>query len=259
MTSESKYKQRQRIQNIAIENEAFLSNIMKDYDNGIVSDPIDRRSLYEKRNDANFMRQEFEKKVYSLFGNDEDASNTFIDGFDEDDIPDFNVIYPQLAQLFKGSLVHPASALVTAKQLIDNVNSTGSINQAINSIMSDNIEKLKQLLENVYSQGIIGKENADDLTDVLNALLTFDTPGFDFNSFKASNKWAVFRKSINNDINNLLDTMSTIDPSRNSINETIEVLTNIKKEMVKSFITPTTKEQKAIDANAARQQAKKAN
>ena len=88
MAIAEKTKQRLELLKIAINNEAKLSNNMSNYDNGII--PIsDTRSVYdtrtssEKRMDKNFIRNNFRQKVFSLFNNDPEDANEFIEMLSE--------------------------------------------------------------------------------------------------------------------------------------------------------------------------------
>lgn len=243
MASAIKAQQRLQHLNIAIRNEAFLSNEMKDYDNGIETQAVDNRSLYELRNDANFMRQEFEKKVYNLFSNDNSASNHFISNFDEDDISDFNVVYPQLLKLYKGSRAHPATVLATTMQLIDNMDNTGSINQSSNNI-SDQIEEIKDFVEQQYKQGNINLKKGNELTDILNAVAIFEDPQ---NQMQVgSEKWTSLRSKISDEVNGLLKLIM----SNNIDNESLE---NIMKSLKTKMITVRDSSSKAERDNIATQ------
>ena len=68
MTLAEKNKQNKQkrldLLNIAIKNEALLSSKMANFDNGINQVISDTRSLYEKRNDANFLKKDFQKKCF---------------------------------------------------------------------------------------------------------------------------------------------------------------------------------------------------
>ena len=108
MTSEAKKRDMMRVLDIASNNSKILRNRMTDYALGIEeTSGRDNRSTEAKLSDSNFMNREVKTKVYALFNNDATQSEDFISYLisQQVDPQDFNVVYPQLVQLYKGSLV----------------------------------------------------------------------------------------------------------------------------------------------------------
>ena len=249
---------------IAANNEKILSGIMKDHDNGIEEQVIDNRSLYEKRDDSNYMRQQFEKKVYDLFNNDSKSSDTFVNTFNTNLIPEFNVVYPQLVSLFKGSLSHPSFVLTTTNKLINNLHNKGVINQStdtkipkqsnkLNMKLLNNTEEIKKYIFQQYQDKNLNKKEGNDIIHILNAMVQYNQPGFDFKQFSNSAKWAQFKKEIQPNIDDLVQIISSQDSDADKLTNMDHILKNIKNQLTKSVqaLTPAERENiKAMEKEA---------
>lgn len=172
MTSEAKKRDMMRMLDVASNNSNLLSNRMSDYELGIQeTSGRDNRTIDDKLSDSNFMNREVKTKVYALFNNDATQSEKFIDKLttEQVDPQDFNVVYPQLVQLYKGSVAGANNIANTALQLIGNYTTTGVINQTLASNKSnlEFLDKLYKLVENTYDRGVITKTKGDKAADVI--------------------------------------------------------------------------------------------
>jgi hypothetical protein len=172
MTSEAKKRDMMRMLNVASSNANILKSHMLDHDQGIERNTTgtDNRTIEEKLNDRNYMTQEMRKKVYALFNNDATQSEAYLDLIADDNIngKEFNIVYPQLVQLFKGTLASADAVAKTTGQLIDNFESTGNMNQAEVNSLTDAIDEMHEWINRAYKSGSISKEEGDKGVDVLN-------------------------------------------------------------------------------------------
>jgi len=255
MTSEAKQVRMMKTLKIAIANQHKLSNAMSDYDNGIEAESTDRRGLYEKLDDSNYTNQDFHKKVYNLFNNDEKASETFMDNFN-DDIGDFNIVYPQLLTLFKGKHIPPLLVVNTAQQLIDNFNESGVVNGSKNS--SGKLDGVIAFLQQQHNEGNVKKAAGDDMIDKLNALNVLlysgDDMMDDFNTLRNDkSKYSSVKGKIRLKIDDLLRIITT-KSGDDKLEDITKVLTSIKQDVFYTLNEPSKIEQEESKLNIALQQ-----
>jgi hypothetical protein len=141
-TSKKKQMEMRRILDLSISNQKNLSDLMNDFQHGVVTQPTDFTSTFDKLNDANFLRNDFRKKVYVLFNNDTTQSEGYIKKFESSslDIEDFNTVYSNLLQLFKNTLASYITVYNNTVQLIDNIKQTGNPGQAVRKAKGDSPE-----------------------------------------------------------------------------------------------------------------------
>lgn len=169
MTSEQKKNGMMKMLNMSITNESKLSNVMKDYDNGIVTDVIDTRSTYEKMQDKQYMSKKLIDDVYNLFNQDPQTSEEFLTILKENGIGSeyFDIAYPQLITSFKGKLVSPHVVFKATEQLINNFTESGNAATGINS---SKLNDIVAFLERMFDSKVITKKEGDDMVDKIKAL-----------------------------------------------------------------------------------------
>jgi len=255
MALAEKTKQRLELLKIAIDNEAKLSNNMSNYDNGII--PIsDTRSVYdtrtssEKRMDKNLIRNNFRQKVFSLFNNDPEDANEFIENFNEDDILLFDSVYNQLKKTFSGSNQSPQVILNTTYQLMNNLDQTGVISQTSNNRQTraiiDNISEIKDFIENQYKNKNMSKSTGDSMMHVLDAITAYDN--FDYDTLKLSSKWTNFKQKIQPFVNEIIEIM--ISNNDNKINNINIIFQNVRDLLKKTIDSLTPEEIAEIQAKS---------
>lgn len=247
--------QKKQILDVAIKNEALLSNSMKNFDNGIEEQKIDNRSNYEKRLDSNFMRQEFEKKVYDLFNNDVAESTWYIDkymnDFGAEAIPAFNNVFPQLKSMFKNSLQRPDFIFQTTLQLIENMADTGVIQQnqsANNKNFQEIIYVIQQFIDEQRQNKLINKHESETMGDLLEAMVQYANPQYEYNQFTNTEKWNTFKKDIQPTINNLIQIITSNKPDTYKMDDVLHIFKSIKDMLTKSIESLTPAQKASIKA-----------
>lgn len=169
MTHEATVKERMRILNQTSQNVAKLSAIMKNYDMGIIPEPIDTSTTYEKLQEKLYTDQDLRKKVYNLFNNDTQTAEDFLELFEQNNksYDNFNLVYNQLLQQFKGFLASPVVVFDVMNKLSKNVKQTGVPTSAG---LYDELREAQVFLEEQFKQNNISKEQGDDMVDKLNAI-----------------------------------------------------------------------------------------
>ena len=81
-------------------------------------DDMSNESALSKRQDANYVKKEFEKKVNLIF-TDATDNHAFLKIFKAEHIPFFNAIFPRLLSMFKGSNVDPRIVNASAVKMIE--------------------------------------------------------------------------------------------------------------------------------------------
>jgi hypothetical protein len=147
-----------------------ISRKLHNFDNGIEEDldeSRDDRSNYERNEDLNTIRQQIGAKLNTLFANDHDEVNTFMEYINQSQISiqDFNAVYPNLLKDSDPNTNTASYSIPKFQQLLDNDNATGSTNQS--SLMKD----VYDLVKTVYESGKLNmtEEIADDVVDRLEA------------------------------------------------------------------------------------------
>jgi hypothetical protein len=141
-TSAKKKLEMMKMLDLSLANEKKLSDVMNDFQHGIVTQKTDMLSTFDKLNDKNFMENDFRKKVYALFNNDTTQSESFMNKFHSANmnIDDFYTVYSKLSELFKNTLASYMTVYNNAVQLIDNVKQTGTSNQAVRKVKGNSPE-----------------------------------------------------------------------------------------------------------------------
>jgi hypothetical protein len=172
ITNQMKKEEARRLK-VASNNNKYLKKQTENYVMGLQSNmdfnassslSVDPRSTAEKLNDKSYMNRDMRNKVYKIFNNDADEADAYMSKIEALNIQpkDFNVVYPQLVQLFQGTLASADVVASNTSQLIDNFGKTGVATQ---SGTSDNIEATMNLIQKMinddYKNGDISKSNGD--------------------------------------------------------------------------------------------------
>ncbi len=160
-----RHQQQLKDLNIGKQVNSTISRKMHNFDNGIDEDleEKDDRSNYERNEDLNYIRQQIGVKLNTLFANDHDEVNTFMEFINENQvsIQDFNAIYPELLKNSDPNTTTSAYMIPKFKQLHENEYATGSTNQS--SLMKDIYNLVKEIYENGKLN--MSEKMADDLID----------------------------------------------------------------------------------------------
>jgi hypothetical protein len=158
-------------QYLKIKTDDFLKGIQ---DTGTTDILLDSKTTAEKLGDSNYMSRDVRNKVYKLFNNDAEQSEDYIKLMNTENISakDFNVVYPQLMQLFQGTLASASDVAMNTLQLIVNFQSTGNFNQSQseNIKLSDEIDEMHKWLNSMYNSGSISREEGNEGIDALNVI-----------------------------------------------------------------------------------------
>lgn len=158
----------------------ILGNKMKDFQNGVnVQSTMDNavtdtRTIDEKLQDTNYMNRELSKKIYDLFGNDTAQSEAYLKLVHDESIDPsaISLVYPQLVQLFKGTLAKAGVVFSNTKLLIENVQNTGNVTQAAskNDQVLQNLDAIYKMLEHEYEKGSVSKAEGDKGADIIRGM-----------------------------------------------------------------------------------------
>ena len=165
-----------RMLKLSIANSRKLSAKMDDYEQGITVNTVgDDRTTQDKLEDENYMGRDFRDKVYTLFNNDPKQSEAYIEKAKARGMTPqgFNVAYPQLVQLFKGTLASADIVFNNTVQLIHNFESTGNTIQASSQSIAKSIREIDDIydfIEESYDEGLLSKSKGDTAADKLNEL-----------------------------------------------------------------------------------------
>jgi len=206
----------------------YINNVEPNTQEVEVDNQISNESL---RQNSNFMENAFQKKVYKLFNNDVNDSQTFIQNVNDNDKKQFNVIYPQLLKLYKNSMADPYDILDTFHKLVSNLEQTGSIKTSANNDLILKIENIKDFLIFQYNEKQLSKRDGDDLTNVLNGVLSYEE-STDVLKGSDKSRWLSLRKKISNDINILIDIMIQDTDAKSKINDIVSVMQDIKTQIL---------------------------
>jgi len=219
---------------ISQSNKQILSGIMEDYDSGMSVNAVgeDTRATSDKLSDDNFMDRDFRNKVSILFNKDGKEAEEYIRLAKEKGMTPqgFNLVYPQLVQLFKGTLASADIVLNNTMQLIQNFQSTGVSTQSnnANSEVMRNLEEIYRMLEDEYNQGSMSKSQGDKGADIiayLEDILTISPE--DAKNFN-SNQMINMKQKISRNVENLIILLNSFDYTRN---EKIGILLHNLSEM----------------------------
>jgi hypothetical protein len=256
----------------SIESNNKLYKILKERSYGIESESINlvatpsNRTASERRNDKNTVVNELKNKVYNLFDNDPDDSQYFMNNFNSN--PDsFNVVYPQLVQLFKGNNPDPDNVIATANNLVNNLQSTGSMNTvapANNNLLLQNIENVKQFLSAQIQNGNVNAPGGNDMSNVLSAIFKYENS---YDLLKKSNQkeWLKARQKISEDVNDLVEIMISDKSEKTKLKEMVDSMQLIKNKVVdvantmtpEAILAKKQKEEKKEEAKKQKEEAKK--
>jgi len=229
----------QRLKNldVGIENNKRLAESMKNHDMGIIPVAIDTRSTYEKQQDKIYVEHEMRKKVYNLFNNDPQFSEQFMDKLKSENMgyAQFENVYDPLIKQFKSTLSQPNMVFDTMKKLIDNFGKTGVATSAIipsstNGNMITYLTEVRQMIEDQYTKGNVGKQEGDDMANKLDALLyIFSKGNIDmdlFNRYKAGFSQRLGIKEVLQDI---IETLMSDEPQNLKVKEFKTHLSKLKE------------------------------
>jgi len=200
--------------------------------------------------DKNLIRNNFRQKVFSLFNNDPEDANEFIENFNEDYILLFDSVYNQLKKTFSGSNQSPQVILNTTYQLMNNLDQTGVISQTSNNKQTraiiDNISEIKDFIENQYKNKNMSKSTGDSMMHVLDAITAYDN--FDYDTLKLSSKWTSFKQKIQPFVNEIIEIM--ISNNDNKINNINIIFQNVRDLLKKTIDSLTPEEIAEIQAKS---------
>lgn len=209
-----------------------ISRKLHNFDNGIEEDldeSRDDRSNYERNEDLNTIRQQIGAKLNTLFANDHDEVNTFMEYINQSQISiqDFNAVYPNLLKDSDPNTNTASYSIPKFQQLLDNDNATGSTNQS--SLMKD----IYNLIKNIYDNGGINEKKADDLVDRAEASIQSNASNIWLNELKQK-----MNQSNKTDENKLIELDNMTSPLKQKLNEEI----NLQKVSMDEWTTATSKE-----------------
>jgi len=199
------------------------------------------------------MENAFQKKVYKLFNNDVNDSQTFIQNIDISDKKKFNIIFPELLKMYKNSLAPPFEVLDTVEKLIDNLNQSGIITSSANTKLNRKIENIKDFFQLQYDEKRFKKIPADDTTDLLNAILQYEEEYSTLKnldkkdlSTKDNSKWKSVRIKISANINKLISIMIANTDKQVKMEQMVAIMSQIKNTIlfVAQDISPIDKREK---------------
>lgn len=228
---------RMKMLDIANENIRQLDKKMKDFNYGIIPDVMDTRTQYEKLQDRTYINQDIREKVFSLFNNDADMSEEFIELMTDDDIHflEFKAVYPELVKRFKGDIQVPQIVFNVMTKLIENLNNSGNTIYSDKSTL-EGIEQLKQFLQEQYDMGYVNKNDGDDMMDKLEAIehILYKDNIQDFTDIKKSKSeaWKTGKQEMHGTINSLLELLTT-ESEYDKLEQLKNILIQLKQ---KSFL-----------------------
>ena len=208
-----------------------ISRKLHNFDNGIEEDldeSRDDRSNYERNEDLNTIRQQIGAKLNTLFANDHDEVNTFMEYINQSQISiqDFNAVYPNLLKDSDPNTNTASYSIPKFQQLLDNDNATGSTNQS--SLMKD----IYNLIKNIYDNGGINEKKADDLVDRAEASIQSNASNIWLNELKQK-----MNQSNKTEENKLIELDNMMSPLKQKLNEEI----NLQKVSMDEWNTATSK------------------
>jgi hypothetical protein len=226
---------------IAAKNNAMIAPKMKNYDMGIEIQNTDTRSTYEKLNDDTLLNNQLRGEVYSIFNNDSQQSDNFLNLMKYDNITynDFITVSDDLKQRFKGKLALAPAVFSIMKKLINNVNNTGTSTATGQQNNTAAFEALKEYVEDLYNNNIINKKDGNEATDLLIAAeevlkLTFD----DVYNKSMENNSLINRKSLIGPIKELMEINVLMDDDINKPELLLNKLKDIK-EIIEDEVNKT--------------------
>jgi hypothetical protein len=203
------------------------------------------------------MQNNFEKKVYNLFGNDKIDSQTFIKNISHNDKVKFVLIYPQLLKVYKNTLADPYEVLATTEKMVENLESTGNAktSSASNDKLIQKIENVKNFIQDKHDEQQVSTTSGNELTNILNGILTYEDAYATLRGDDKS-KWNSVRRNISKNINDLLDVMIKNSDDQTKMKEMLEVMKKIKKQIlfIANDISPN--EKKTIEKEATENKAR---
>jgi len=225
-----------------IQSDNKLYNALRELRYGIEPESLheiaapEKMTAAEKRMNVNTSRNNFQTKVYNLFDDDSNDSNYFIANFNND-YDSFNVIYPQLVKLFKGKNSDPDNVLRTSDNLIDNLKTTGSMNNsnnnnAMKTLLIQQTQQFQQYFTNQIANGVVPDNNkTKDINKLLEAILHYEE-SYDALNRGDKSRWKSARTKISEDINVLLEAMVSNKDKQVKLNDIAEIMTDVKSKIV---------------------------
>jgi hypothetical protein len=156
-------KPRNEYNNLDISVQKMLDLKKRDYDYGIEPEILDNRTQFQKLQDKDFRDETIRTNVLTLFNNDGEMANVFLDMMDDDNINynDFISVYDDLLKRFKGKVIHPTVVYNELSKLIDNFQSRGYLN----SFDKEKFDEIKDLINNQFNMGNLSQSQGNEMMD----------------------------------------------------------------------------------------------
>lgn len=222
-------RERRRIQNVKSSNVSRLSKAVENYDRGIIPEPIDTSTTYEKLNETLYTNQDLRKKIINLFNNDSQTAEEFFEMFQNSryTYEDFIKVYSQLLSQFKGFLAHPVVVFDVMEKLIKNINTTG----VATASSYEQMREAQDIIEQQVSESLLGRKAGADLYDKVEALtaLLQNDETFDADELVQSQSYQNAKDLLKEAQLNIIRVLGTDQSEDEKLNDLIDILGNIKK------------------------------
>jgi hypothetical protein len=236
-------KEREILTDMELSHLDYLNKRQKEFENGFVPEIMDTRTKYEKLQNKDYIIQQLRKMAYNLFDNDPKYSESFINYFQLQNInySKFSTIYDDLVKRFKGTDAQPSFVIQTAKQMINNITTTGSTQSFSDKTILDKLKELKDdIVDYNFNNNFLEQEAKEKLQAMLylhrnifskNSNITINTTNqLTLKQFKDIR--TALSTSLNNLINGLLrDDMTDFEKQEHIM----ELLNNIKGESIRKI------------------------
>lgn len=191
-----------------------IARKMHNYEHNIedLDEPRDARSNYERNEDLNYIRQQIGAKLNTLFANDHDEVNIFMEFINENQISiqEFNAVYPELLKNSDPNTNTASYSIPKFQQLLDN--DYGNTKET--SLMND----IYNLIKTIYENGGINQKKADDLVDRVEASIQSNASNVWLNELKEK-----MNQSDKNDVDKLIEIDKLMNPVKRKLNDEIKL------------------------------------
>jgi len=222
----------------------YLNKRQKEFESGIVPQIIDTRTKYEKLKNKDYVNQQLRKMAYNLFDNDPKYSELFIQMFHIDNVnySKFSVVYDNLVKQFKGTDVLPSFVLQTTKQLINNIQETGTPGGFNSNFIVENLQQLKEDFKNYnFNNKFEETEAINKLTAMLylyeNVFENSSKISFNTTTTKISRgQFKKIREQMIDEINEIIKYLVSDDIDEKDKHENIlRLMASVKDESIKQI------------------------
>jgi hypothetical protein len=211
-------------------NERALQEKMENYVSGITEAPLTSvEGIDEQLQNYAVVNRKLADETYKIFNGDPQQSEEFLDLMRTNGISysDFIKVSDDLINRFRGKLVLAPSVYRNMKQLIDNVNATGTTQATRQNTAK--FDELKDYIDALYNAKKITKAQGDNAKDLIDATLYATTIDFKTKYEEAmQNNNLLNRQVLKAEIKELMDINSLQDNDVNKPGKLLDLLYKIR-------------------------------